>query len=351
MMRARTCCRKILQHQQLTNMKTTIDSLKPYCYGFTKEQLEQAADVCDTYGLHPIRRQIHFEIRDVRSGDSYRKAVAQTVTIDGFRSLAEQTGEYEGQTPAQWCGKDGVWRDVWLENEPASAARVGVYRKGFREPLYAVAKWESYSQTDRRGQLKGLWEKMPDLMLAKCAEALALRKAFPGVLGGLYTDDEMAQAKKENDTPKDREDRYKVTRTDDGVRVSSSHGGIESKAVKLSEVAGAELENRRIEEIELYRVALRDAMTLDALQHVWFSANDYTKGMPEREELIALKDAMKKGFETSDSFEMTFSGALEVIIGAKKPDLPFVWNDIRAKINPANVAKLEVLVRSLREAE
>lgn len=111
-------------------------------------------------------------------------------TIDGFRSKAEETGEYEGQTAAQWCAEDGEWRDVWLAETKPAAARVGVYRKGFREPMYAVAPFDAYNQGNG-------WWKSPGgaaHMLAKCAEALALRKAFPRVLGGVYSKDEMGSA-------------------------------------------------------------------------------------------------------------------------------------------------------------
>ena len=132
-------------------------------------------------GLDPFARQIYMIERGGRQ-------TIQT-SIDGFRIVAQRSGNYGGQTSAEWCGEDGVWKDVWLSKTFPVAARVGVYYKDSPHPTYAVAKWDSYAQAT-----SPMWKKMPDLMLAKCAEALALRKAFPNDLSGLYTNDEMAQA-------------------------------------------------------------------------------------------------------------------------------------------------------------
>lgn len=144
----------------------------------TDTELDLFVYHCNKTGLDPLARQIYFQKRPSKNGPQMTILTA----IDGYRLIADRTGKYAGND-------DPVFDN---ENVPRRAT-VTVWKlvAGVRSPFTATARWDQYYPGDAQGFM---WRKMPHLMLGKCAEALALRKAFPAELSGLYTTEEMEQA-------------------------------------------------------------------------------------------------------------------------------------------------------------
>lgn len=175
-------------------------------HDLTDDEFDLFAAVCRRTGLDPFKRQIWAVKRRTnqrkkddngRWVDNWVDVMQIQTGIDGYRTIAERSGQYAGPVSTEWCGPDGQWVDVWLSTTPPAAARVGVLRRGFANPIYGVAIFAEFVATKGQGDNKeptGQWKTMPAHMIAKCAEALAIRKAFPDDIAGVYTDDEMGQA-------------------------------------------------------------------------------------------------------------------------------------------------------------
>ena len=162
---------------QLTFDEKTVQLIKDtIAVGATDNELQLFLYQAKRTGLDPINRQIFF----IKRGD---KVNIQT-SIDGFRIIAERHGDYAGQDEPEF---------IYDNNHKLNVAKVRVYKwRGDQRYLAATGVAHMSEYMPMQGAF--MWTKMPHTMLAKVAEALALRKAFPQDLSGIYSDDEMAQA-------------------------------------------------------------------------------------------------------------------------------------------------------------
>lgn len=183
---------------QLTYSRVQLDQIKDvYAKGASDIEFANFIIVASRTGLDIFKRQIYLIPRwDSKLG---KEIFTPQTGIDGYRSVAERTQMYAGNDDAIFQGelelsantaKKGEKEKLEPYKSPEQAT-VTVYKivQGVRCPFTATTRWTEYYPGDRQGMM---WRQKPHVMLAKCAEALALRKAFPNNLGGLYTAEEMA---------------------------------------------------------------------------------------------------------------------------------------------------------------
>jgi phage recombination protein Bet len=148
-----------------------------------KEDIFKFAYVSWRTGLDPLANQIYAVYRwNTQLG---REVMSIQTGIDGMRLVAQRTGDYAGQD-------DIVYTPVDESTKYPIKATCTVYKmvSGQKVSFTATARWEEYKQETKNG-LGVMWAKMPYLMIGKCAEALALRKAFPTELSGIYAEEEI----------------------------------------------------------------------------------------------------------------------------------------------------------------
>lgn len=137
---------------------------------------------CGETGLSPFKRQLHL----IKRGDKFTIQTA----IDGYRTIADRTGKYAGNDDYVFNGgmTEQAMIDAGKQQPETATSTVWKIVGNVRCPFSATVRWKEYFPGDALGFM---WKKMPFLMLGKCAEALALRKAFPEETAGIYTEDEI----------------------------------------------------------------------------------------------------------------------------------------------------------------
>jgi len=136
------------------------------------EDVDRFMMVAEAYGLDPLLNLVFATRR--------RGQLVVAPTIAGLRALAAKaTKEWSGQDEPEFGppGPDGI--PEWC--------KVTVYRRGCDHGATAVVFWEEYVGRDEHGRPKPTptQRQMPRHMLAKAAEALAIRKLFPEALVGV----------------------------------------------------------------------------------------------------------------------------------------------------------------------
>lgn len=159
-----------------------------FAKGATDDELSLFLRTAQRTGLDPAARQIFM----VPRYDSALKSMVKSIqiSIDGFRLIADRTGRYAPSREPSFTYENGK-----LES---ATAYVKKYVGGEWHEVAATAFYSEYVQTTKEGKANSMWQKMPRLMLAKCAESLVLRRAFPAELSGLYTSDEMGTVEPED---------------------------------------------------------------------------------------------------------------------------------------------------------
>ncbi|MFA5129247.1 MAG: recombinase RecT [Patescibacteria group bacterium] len=153
---------------------------RTYAKDGTDDEFWMYLNFCKARGVSLASQEIYFS--------KFGGKVCFLTSYHNILAKCQETGQFEGMTQALFCGPDGVWKELWTEEKPPFACKIGVFRKVFREACWTIRYYSEAVQPNPQ------WKKQPLQMLRKCAIADALRLAFDDVLRGIYITEEMPMA-------------------------------------------------------------------------------------------------------------------------------------------------------------
>lgn len=150
--------------------------------GASEQEFSILWEMAKARNLDPLKREVFFVKR--WDGSKQREVWSIQISIDGLRLQATRTGDYDGQDDTEF---------EYNDKGELLLARTKVYRKGISRPFVGTAYWKEYVQLTKEGKPTAMWNNKPHVMLGKCSESIALRKAFPDETANLYTMEEMPE--------------------------------------------------------------------------------------------------------------------------------------------------------------
>lgn len=152
-----------------------------------------AIDYCRARKLDILKKPVHIVPMPYKDGNDWKSRDVVMPGINEVRTTAMRTGQYAGADKPEW----GPTVEYLGRSVPESCTYT-VYRfmHGQKVPWPATVYFEEAcgTTTDYKTKVKKLnamWERRPRGQLEKCAEAAALRKAFPEEVGNEYVPEEM----------------------------------------------------------------------------------------------------------------------------------------------------------------
>ena len=173
-------------------IKLTVDTIVNYCVNPTKsgkipdnKTIMQFAALCKARELNPLIGDAYLVGYDSRDGANWSLITA----VQALFKRADLHPQYDGQESGIIVlTTDGVMEErhgeFFLDGEELVGGWSKVHRKDRAVPETTRVKLETYSTG------RSHWAKDPARMITKCAEAAALRKAFPNQTSGLYIAEE-----------------------------------------------------------------------------------------------------------------------------------------------------------------